>query len=65
MCLHIAEGLDWMTFGGPFQPKLFYDFVLWKSVLNAVLVKKKRNGSKSVVAFWCLAKDTICHVAFL
>jgi len=25
MSLLIAEGLDWMTFKGPFQPKLFYD----------------------------------------
>jgi len=26
LSLPMAEGLDWMTFKGPFQPKLFHDF---------------------------------------
>ena len=29
MSLLTAEGLDWMTSKGPFQPKAFYDSVLW------------------------------------
>lgn len=28
MSLFIPEGLGYMIFGGPFQPNLFYDFII-------------------------------------